>query len=364
MGVDKDEALTKLAEYKREIDADIEAYATDLRSKVGASYGAYVLETEANIFLDLLSRGGKRIRGALTMAGYEMCGGTDRAMITQAARAIEMLQAYMLMIDDVQDRSDLRRGKPSAHKMVEAYHIKHKLKGDPAQAGINMALNAALAGAHSAQEILANLEVDPQLRLSVISITNHTMVITAHGQTMDIMNQLIERPSKANVERVLEWKTALYTVVNPLHVGMILAGAYRKAIDAITPFGAYAGKAFQITDDILGIYGDEKELGKTPGDDIREGKGTLLIMHALEHATTADKTFLQQCLGNSNLTFGDFETCRRIIKDSGALAYAREQAAGYLGQALTSLDKPKGLWSQEGTDFLKGIAYALQNRVA
>lgn len=353
-----------LAKYKQIIDADISAYASYLQENVRQQYGQYVAEAETDLFLDILSRGGKRIRGALVMAGYEMCGGTDQKMIVQAARAIEMLHAYMLIIDDVQDRSALRRGKPSAHKIVEAYHKKHKLRGDAAHAGISIALNAAVAGAHGAQTILANLDAEPQLRLNALSITNRTMAITAHGQTLDIINELVEQPTEEDIERVLEWKTALYTVINPLHVGMVLAGADCRATDAITPYGLHVGKAFQITDDILGIYGNEKELGKMPGDDIREGKGTLLVLYALEYAVPADKTFLRNSLGNPNLTYEDFEKCKQIIKESGALGHAQQLASGHLDEALVSLDKGRGLWTPEGADFLKGIAQALQNRIA
>jgi geranylgeranyl diphosphate synthase type I len=356
-------SLERLAAYKRAIEEDIADYAKNLRVSVRQKYGVSVAETETDIFLDILSRGGKRIRGALVMAGYEMCGGTNRKMIVQAARAIEMLHAYMLLIDDIQDRSSLRRGKPSAHKLLEAYHKEHNFRGDAAHAGVSLALNAGIAGAHGAQVILANLDVDPELRLKVLSITNRTMTITAHGQTLDIINELVAKPSEVDIERVLEWKTALYTVINPLHVGMVLAGAGCEATDAITTYGMHAGKAFQVTDDILGIFGEEKELGKTPGDDIREGKGTMLVMYALKHAAPVDKAFLQKSLGNPELTAEDFAKCQQIIQASGALSHAQGAAVKYLDQALTSIDKVEGLWSPHGTEFLKGIAIALQNRL-
>ena len=359
-----DHSLAKLAEYKKAIDADIAAYAEYLRVSARAQFSERVAEVDTDIFLDILTRGGKRIRGGLVMAGYEMCGGTNQKMIIQAARAIEMIHAAALIIDDIQDRSALRRGEPSAHKLLEQYHAAHKLKGDAVHAGMSLALNAAIAGIHGAEMILANLDADPQLKLNALSITNRTMVITFHGQTLDILNELVAEPSEDDVLRVLEWKTALYTVINPLHVGMVLAGADCHATDAITPYAQHAGKAFQITDDILGIFGDEKDLGKTPGDDIREGKGTLLVLYALKHAAPTDKTFLKKCLGNPALTIKDFEKCREIIKRSGALSYAQKIAAGELEKAVAALDNAKGFWSQDGTDFLIGLTHALQNRVA
>jgi geranylgeranyl diphosphate synthase type I len=356
--------LARLAGYKELIDADIADYAKQLRSETKTRYGRWPAEAEIDIFLDLLTRGGKRIRGALVMVGYEMCGGKDRHMILQAARAIEMLHAYILIIDDIQDRSALRRGRPTAHELVAALHKKHHLKGDPEHAGISLALMAALAGAHAAQQILAELDADPELRLRVVSIVNQTMLVTAHGQTLDIVNELVGTPDPDDVDKVLEWKSAQYTIINPLQVGMVLAGANERALEAVKPYAVHAGKAFQITDDILGVYGDEKELGKTPGDDIREGKGTLLTLYALKHATPDDQQFLQRCLGNPDLTDQDFAECRRIIKDSGALADVRKQAKAHVAEAHRALDDIGQLWSADGTDFLRQLALALKDRVA
>jgi len=356
--------LAQLAPYKRVIDEDIAAYALEMRTTTKAQYGQSVLDAETDIFLDMLARGGKRLRGALTMVGYEMCGGTNRAMIVQAARAIEMLHAYILIIDDIQDRSTLRRGKATAHEMLAAYHKKHGLRGDSRHAGISLALMSGIAGGHVAQSILANLDARPELRTNVLSIVNRTMAITAHGQTMDIMNELVEHPTLEDIDRVLEWKTALYTIINPLHVGMVLAGAGCEQTDAITPFATHIGKAFQITDDILGIFGEEKELGKLPGDDIREGKGTLLTAYALQHASPEEAVFLRRCLGNPELTAEEFEQCKHIIEHIGALAEARYQAGAHITQALESFEATKGMWQPKGAEFLQSLALALQKRVS
>ncbi|HSX29935.1 MAG TPA: polyprenyl synthetase family protein [Candidatus Saccharimonadales bacterium] len=352
----------RLTGYKQRIDDDIAAYAARLHDATAKEYGRDVLEAETAVFLDVLQRGGKRIRGALTIVGYEMCGGTNTSMITQVARAIEMLHTYILMIDDIQDRSTLRRGKPTAHEIIATYHKQHHLKGDSAHTGMSLALMSAIAGGHAAQALLANLDADAEARLKAISISNRTLVITAHGQTLDIMNELVARPSTENIERVLEWKTALYTIINPLHVGMVLAGADCSATDAITPFGMHAGKAFQITDDLLGIFGDQKELGKVPGDDIREGKGTLLVAYALQHALPKDRLFLETCLG-SQVNASQLAECREIMERSGAAAYARKTANRHIAQALDALEAGKQHWSADGTAFLTHLARALADRV-
>jgi geranylgeranyl diphosphate synthase type I len=359
----QDTFKAQLLAYKEAIDADIEAYAEYARVVASTQYGHYA-EVEVNAFIDMLSRGGKRLRGALVMCGYEMCGGTNRKMIVQAARAMEMFHAYLLICDDIQDRSAIRRGKPTVHEMLAAYHRKQKLKGDAAHTGVALALNAAMAGAHAAQIVMANLDADPQLKLNAISITNRTLGITEHGQTYDIINGLVEDPAEADIRRVLEWKSGQYSIVNPLHVGMVLAGAGCRETDGITPFARHAGIAFQLTDDILGIFGEEKELGKSPMDDIREGKGTLLRLYALRHAAPEDAKFLRSCMGNPELAAEDFKRCRGIIETSGARKYAEDEAKRELEAAAEALKPTKDLWTTEGMHFLEGLAAYLEKRTS
>jgi len=353
----------KLAQYKKLIDDDIAAYSKQIRQMTLQQYGANA-RLEIDAFLDILARGGKRIRGGLVMMGYEMSGGSNQKMIIEAARAIEMMHAYILIIDDIQDRSATRRGGPAAHKMLADYHRLHELADTSEHFGISIALNAAISGAHSAQTILANLDAPQDLRLSVISIANQTMAITAHGQTNDIMNEVVAEVDPQNIERVLEWKTAHYSFLNPLHVGMVLAGAGCEATDAITDYAMHTGKAFQITDDILGIFGSEHESGKSPLDDIREGKRTVLTVYALDHAEKPDKNFLIQMLGNKNLNPAEFKRCKAILEESGALKHSQKIAKQHVIDALESLNKQHVDWSKEGIQFLRGLATYLLNRTS
>jgi geranylgeranyl diphosphate synthase type I len=168
--------------------------------------------------------------------------------------------------------------------------------------------------------------------------------------------------SLADVDRVLEWKTAHYTLLNPLHMGMVLAGAECKDTDAITDYAMYAGKAFQITDDILGTFGSEFESGKSSMDDIREGKRTLLTFYAMDHTGSADKNFLIQMLGNEHLTPTEFHRCKDIMAESGALDYAKVEAEKHVKKALTALSKTDQSWSPEGVQFLRGLAEYLLTR--
>src|SRR3990167_20061 len=173
---------TQLLAYKQAIDADIVAYSARLRRQTLEQYGANA-RLEIDAYLAILERGGKRIRGALVMHGYKMCCGTDTDMIVQAARAIEMIHAYILIIDDFQDKSATRRAGPTAHTSLTQHHRSHELAGSSEHFGASIAINAALSGAHAAQSILASLGVEPELRLRAITAMNSTMVVTAHGQT-------------------------------------------------------------------------------------------------------------------------------------------------------------------------------------
>lgn len=353
----------KLQQYKQLIDEDIKSYSKSVQKTTLQLYGSNA-RVATDAYLDILARGGKRIRGALVMLGYEMSGGQDQKMILQAARAVEMMHAYILIIDDIQDRSPTRRGGPTAHYSLADYHRKHQLADGPEHFGVAIALNAALGGAHAAQMILANLEAPEGLRIKVLSIMNSTMLITAHGQTNDIINEVVHTVTKEDIDRVLEWKTAYYTLLNPLHVGMVLAGAESDVTNAITGYALNAGRAFQISDDILGTFGTEFESGKSPMDDIKEGKRTYLTMYALEHAPRADKNSLIQMLGNHKLTQTEFALCKDILTECGALAYARSEAERCVNIAIEQLDKEAGRWSKEGVNFLRDLAKYLLVRTS
>ncbi len=353
----------KLAQYKDLIDADIKLYTKTIQKSILQKYGASSrIATDA--FLEILGRGGKRIRGSLVMAGYEMMGGTNQKMIIEASRAIEMIHAYILIMDDIQDNSSVRRGGPTAHIALADYHRRHYLSGDANHFGVSQALNAMGIGNHASQVIVLNLDVDEDLRIKASSILNQAMITTAYGQTNDIMNEVKADVGLTDINNVLEWKTAYYTFLNPLTFGMVLAGADCRATDAVRDYCLNAGRAFQITDDILGIFGSELEVGKNPMDDIKEGKRTLLTIYALEYADKADQNFLIQMLGNQDLTMAEFDRCKKIITESGSLKHAQNEAIECIGKAIRSIQDQKISWRQEGVDFLIGLVSALANRRA
>ncbi len=353
--------VTQLADYKQRIDEDIAAYGQLQLQAVAGTFGD-LARLETDTYLGILNRGGKRIRGALALVGYQMCGGTNMAVALQLARALEMLHAYILIIDDVQDQSNVRRGGPTAHVQIADYHKKTGLKGNSEHFGMSIALNAALWGSHQAQQVITSMDIDATTRLKLLDMANSTMAVTAHGQTSDILNEVSGEVSAADIEKVLEWKTAQYTFINPLSMGMVLAVANEQTIAAIADYGMHAGKAFQITDDILGTFGSQSGSGKSPMDDIMQGKHTVMISHALDHATSTDRDFLQTMLGNSAITKAEFERCKEIIITCGARDFAQKTAEQHIDHAVSALATVPTTAAPEQVTFLRDLSNYLRTR--
>lgn len=350
-----------LQSKKQDIDKQISITLKLIQNETLSCYGAYPVLT-VDTLGDILTRGGKRIRGALTIYGYQIAGGADKKMIVQAAVAVEMMHAYILIIDDIQDRSRLRRGGPTAHISLEDYHRSHQLGDRPEHFGLAMALNAALVGAHTAQSILATLDAPQDSKLKALNIMNQAMVTTAHGQTNDIMGEVVEHVDEKDVEQVMLWKTASYTFQNPLQLGLVLANSEPKAVSGVDKYSMHAGRAFQISDDILGVFASSNNSGKSPTDDIKEGKRTLLSVYALNNAQSADKNFLLQMLGNAQLSPAEFEKCKQIIVDSGALDYAKKELVSSVKAAKKSISAIEEQLPGADTSFLHGLVEYLQIR--
>ena len=327
----------QMAEYKQQIDAALDVRSLAMVEQTINEFGTQPAEA-VKAYSELLNRGGKRIRGVLTMLSYYMHGGTDVNVAIESACAVEMLQAYILMVDDIQDRSETRRGGPAGHIILRNYHHENNLAGDAQHFGESIAMDGFLFGAHSAIDVLADLSISADDRLRAIKNVNKHFISTAHGQTLDIMNEATQATDESLVDQVLIWKTAFYTILNPLQLGGILAGASNDSLDQLKPFALSAGRAFQITDDIIGVFGDDTKTGKASADDIREGKRTILSVKALKETDREDAEFLESMLGNDDITDDQFGRCKQIIQSSGALDYARSEAEIASKKAVAELN--------------------------
>lgn len=289
-------------------------------------------------FCDVLLRGGKRIRGMLAQQSYYAHGGRDENVALTAARVFEFIQAYLLILDDIADRSDMRRGGLSAHKLLEKHASEEAMKGDNAHYGTTQAMNAAVAGMHKATTELLDLDIDPAIIRRAIHSLHDNLAVTIDGQMNDIFNEVSrDIPSEDAIEHVLTRKSAYYTILSPLELGACLAGIDGLS-QSLRDYSIHTGCAFQITDDTIGTFGDKDKTGKGTNDDIHEGKMTLLVQYALTHADLSQKTVLETTLGDIYATDEACDAVRQVLVATGAKEYANSRSLWHEQQAFAALD--------------------------
>ncbi|HKX24111.1 MAG TPA: polyprenyl synthetase family protein [Candidatus Saccharimonadales bacterium] len=351
-----------LKSRKATADTVIKTYWDTTLPEVNTTYGEASRQT-MSAFTDILNRGGKRFRAALAESGYRMFGGTNQKVIDQMSLVLEMVHAYLLVTDDISDRSELRRGGPTAHRILEEWFTRTNQTGDRQHFGASLATLAAMAGMHQAMIELNKIPVDAERVREASNNLNHILFLTCQGQMNDLWNETTGTSSQEQIENVLIWKSACYSFVNPLQLGAILAGATPDQLKILEDYGRKAGRGFQLSDDVIGLFGSADETGKLPMDDLREGKRTLLIGRTLELASKEDANFLNSQLGNERLTEADFERCRAIIAESGALDQVKTDIAESCDAAKQALNQ-SDLPSSDEIRFLSGLADFLKTRKA
>lgn len=268
------------------------------------------------------ARRGKKIRGALVVLGYESCGGTDRDAILNASLSIELLHAGLLVHDDVMDEDKLRRGLPSLHEQLATVGTTWKVKSRKHHYGEAMAVIAGDIAFYLSWESLLTSRFPKNRLIDAGLVYTKLVTHTAYGQAMDLTNTPLTALNEDHILAVLRNKTAEYTGIMPLLLGAHLAASNTPAkLEAIEKYGLAFGWAFQIQDDVLGIFGDEEEFGKPVGSDIREGKNTLLMLHLHQHGTDEQRAFQKRILGNPDITKADVEKMREILKAAGSYQY-------------------------------------------
>lgn len=263
--------------------------------------------------------GGKRLRPEFCYAGWLVADGDplDPGIIAAAA-AFEWLQGSALAHDDLMDESDTRRGRPSIHRAFEASHVAGDSAGDAAQFGRSTAVLLGDLMLSWADECLRGAaELSPMIAANLGRAFGYfdlckTEVVA--GQFLDIVGQTRTAFSVEEAMRVVRFKSAKYTIERPLHVGAAFAGADDGVLASLSAFGIPLGEAFQLRDDILGVFGDPSVTGKPAGDDLREGKRTVLIARTAERTDDAGRGLLHRGLGNEAYV-GEI---RELITSTGA----------------------------------------------
>jgi geranylgeranyl diphosphate synthase type I len=267
------------------------------------------------------------------------------------------------MHDDVMDRDEFRRGRPTVWRAFRDLHAEAYGLEEATHYGYSMAIIAGdLAAAYAVQALLRS-EFEYDVVLKAVELMQDVIEKTGHGQILDMTLEK-EPLSAVKEEDVLEvhrLKTALYTIDGPLRMGGILARADEDLLRAYTRYAIPVGIAFQLQDDILGVFGDEAIVGKPVDSDIKEGKRTLLVVKAWERATPEQRRVMERVLGNRLASKEEVEMVREIMRSTGALDYVRELALRLAREGSSALDEVDV--SSDVREVLKDLAKVVVERV-
>ena len=273
---------------------------------------------------DYILRDGKRIRPTLFIIGYEGFSKRKAPGLYQSALSVELLHNFFLINDDIIDKSDTRRGKPSLHKVFDKFLVKHKnIKFN----GQDLAIVAADVVYALAIKAFLSVREEYQRKEKALQRFIKAAVHTGCGEFIELLSGIkkIEQVDKKDIYKIYDYKTAHYTFASPLSMGAILAGAAKSEINKLSEFSIYLGRAFQIRDDTLSMFFDQKKIGKSALCDLQESKKTLLIWYAYNHTNKKNKSLIKSILNKSEVTKTDLLKVRKIARESGALDYTQEE---------------------------------------
>lgn len=290
--------------------------------------------------------GGKRVRGGLIKLGFECFSKTEEEKILPVSAAMEITHGAILLHDDIIDQSPLRHGRPTVHQFYQKYHQKHYQKGESGHYGESLAIVVGIAGYYGAISLLAQAQFPGEQKTQAMAELSRFMIETGYGEVLDIDLAYQEEMKEDQVLTIYRLKTAQYTLVGPLKIGGFLAGAEEKDLKFFENYGLPVGIAFQLQDDLLGIFGSEEEVGKRSGDDIVEGKNTLLYTQALKRGNSSQRKRLKSLWGKKEISDKEIEEVRQIIRETGAFDYSVKLAHQLVGEgkkAIPQITKKKDL---------------------
>jgi geranylgeranyl diphosphate synthase, type I len=323
-----------------------------IRSEVGRALDEFIarqrailaeigpdLASCADAVADLLA-GGKRLRAAFCYWGWRARGGLDEPAIFAAAAALELLHASALVHDDVMDASDTRRGQPSVHKRFAAAHSAAGWRGSDESFGAGSAILVGDLLLVWTDELLRASGLPAESVWRGLSVLDAMRSEVFAGQFLDLVGQASRASTVESALRVVTFKSAKYTVERPLQLGAALySDPGQGAVSAaFTSYGIPLGIAFQLRDDILGVFGDPAKTGKPVIDDLREGKRTVMLAIARERANRAQGQVLDASIGDPALTEIGAQQVRDVITSTGALAECEQMISVNVKEALASLD--------------------------
>jgi geranylgeranyl diphosphate synthase type I len=354
-----------LSARARAVDARV---TSTLAATSGAIVAAGAPAAEIMEQIAQTSLGGKRLRAQLIIAACDAHGSADSDAAVGIGAAVELFQTAALLHDDVLDDSDTRRGRPAAHRALASLHRSNHWMGDGdsfgAAAGI-LAGDLALIAAHRA---LANATalIDEARGSTVRTLFADMAELVTVGQYLDMRvaaQPLSALPDQESAIRdVMRTKTASYSAEFPLALGAACAGASAEQIDAVRAIGVPVGVAFQLRDDVLGLTGSPEVTGKPAGDDIREGKRTMLVWRAWTVADDAGRGFLRQTLGRRDASNEDVRAAVAQISTTDAIDRVEVEIDALARNAVSQLERLA--LRPAATELLVTLIHAATNRTS
>ncbi|MET8979306.1 polyprenyl synthetase family protein [Streptomyces sp. NPDC004539] len=324
-----------LTAVRHRVDRRLEEF---LDAKAEAAHARHLPPEVTSLLRDFVLNGGKRVRPLLCAVGWCAAGGDPQPpeYVIQAAASLEMFHAFALIHDDVMDGALLRRGTPTVHRALAATYSHLR---DPDRFGEHSAiLLGDLAHAWS-DELLHSAGIPDGRAAAVRTVTNAMRSEVMFGQYLDLLATGPPQDDADAALRIVRYKTARYTVERPLHLGAALAGAEPDLLTSLSAYALPIGEAFQLRDDVLGTFGDPRETGKPCLDDLRDGKGTLLVALAMQHADEEQRRTLRALIGSPGLGEEDAERIRHLLCVTGARAAVEQLIGVRREQAQQALDQ-------------------------
>jgi len=300
--------------------------------------------------------GGKRLRPSFFYFGYKAGGGMDENSAILASASVELIHTGALVHDDIIDHSDLRRGNPTVHMSFNQLFEQEGM-------GEGMAILTGDTIAALASRALSSFPDKEKVEKARKYFDEMCLEINM-GQYLDLLGNIKSGVDMDLIMKVMEYKTARYTIQKPLLIGASLAGASSEVLQGLSDYAIPLGIAFQMQDDVLGMFGDEAKVGKPVDSDLKEGKKTLLVLYTVqkleERGMIDDLTKFKKILGNPDLSKQDYIWVQDLMISLGSLENCREVASGLIHKAKLSLDGIK--INPDAKEYLLGIADYMLNR--
>ncbi|MDP6127461.1 MAG: polyprenyl synthetase family protein [Dehalococcoidales bacterium] len=317
-----------LAAYRSPFEDFLQSYLEERVDDLTASHriGREVGDILKEFVGDYVT-GGKRIRAALVAFGYGAAGGKNDDRAFSLAASIELVHSFFLVHDDIIDKSGVRRNRPTVHEEYRRIYKENGLPGESSEAdhfSYSMGIIAGDVCETFAYDAILYSELSPEKIVELLKVMHKIVKETALGEILDIVAPLKVGITEQEILDIYTFKTAKYTVEGPLHLGAIMGNAPDNILKALSEYAIPIGIAFQIKDDILGVFGTEEVLGKSITSDVAEGKQTLLTMKAFEKANLSQIQLLEQLVGNPDIDSAGLEKVREVIRECGALQYSEE----------------------------------------